>query len=281
MTLLLGLFVTATALCSADEAGALPSPLSHLAGLADDVSALVGAIDQLHDTEPNRRMVQQAYEYALDIHPRNARLLNGYGELLYDELGQTGRATRLWRRATRLDPTCAEPFNNLAIHYCHVGKYRAGLSALQKMLHLEPGNPEFLFNAVQLYLSHGPQMASLLGWEPARLYHEAMVLSQRAAASRPCDFEFLKDYALNFFTAENFGVEPDWGQAAQAWQAARHHAPNDDMRFATWLYEARTWLRASERAKAEACLKKGLALRPQSAVARELLKRTQNGIENN
>ncbi|MGE3274201.1 MAG: tetratricopeptide repeat protein [Vicinamibacterales bacterium] len=45
-----------------------------------------------------------------------------------------------WERATQIDPTYAQAFNNLAIAYEHEGELDKARAAYEKALELEPGN---------------------------------------------------------------------------------------------------------------------------------------------
>lgn len=46
-----------------------------------------------------------------------------------------------WQRATELDPTYAQAFNNLAIAWEHEGDLAKAREAYEKALRLEPNNP--------------------------------------------------------------------------------------------------------------------------------------------
>jgi len=46
-----------------------------------------------------------------------------------------------WQRATELDPTFAQAFNNLAIAHEHEGELDKARAAYQKALQIEPANP--------------------------------------------------------------------------------------------------------------------------------------------
>ena len=46
-----------------------------------------------------------------------------------------------WQRATELDPTYAQAFNNLAIAWEHEGDLTKAREAYEKALRLEPNNP--------------------------------------------------------------------------------------------------------------------------------------------
>lgn len=217
------------------------------------------------------RLIARAYEFVLEHFPKNARACNYYGELLYDLFGEHDRAVDLWNMATLYDPKLSSPFNNLGIHYCHAGEYARGLKCYQAALELDPNNSDYLFNLAQTCLVNRTQMQALLHCDAHELYKNAMKLSRKAVQNAPDDFSLLEDYALNFYAAEEFDVKPDWSGAAKAWRQAREHAPNDAARFNTWLNEARVWIRRGSDNKARDCLERALAIRPDSAIARQLL----------
>jgi len=224
------------------------------------------------------QQIRRVYEYVLRQYSGEPVATNYYAELLYDQFGETERAVRLWRLAALVEPRLSAPFNNLGIHYCHCGEYGEGLKAYQTALRLEPDNPDYLFNLAQTYLVHRPQMQALLKCDAPALYREAMRLSKRAAQNAPEDFALLRDYALNFFAADGFDVQPNWRDAARAWQRARMHAPNKNERFLSWLNEARAWVLFPDATQAVACLEEALALRPDSPVAQRLLSEVQSEL---
>ncbi|MFP4172356.1 MAG: tetratricopeptide repeat protein, partial [Candidatus Hydrogenedentota bacterium] len=115
-----------------------------------------------------------------------------------------------------------------------------------------------------------PQVEEIKGWDPERIYETAMDMSRRAAEVKPDDYTFLQDYAQGYFSAENFGVEPDWSEAAQAWEQAREHAPREDVVFHTWLNEARAWERDGSPEEALRCVEEALELQPDSHAAQNL-----------
>lgn len=60
------------------------------------------------------------------------------------KVAQTGlwkEATYRWEKATQIDPTYAEAWNNLAIGYEHHGRFEDAEAAYQKALNLAPKNP--------------------------------------------------------------------------------------------------------------------------------------------
>lgn len=232
---------------------------------------------KLEEARKRVELVRKAYEWGLTRYPRNARLHNYYGELLYDEYKDFAAAIRQWYLALQEDPKLANAHNNLGIHLFHSGDYRMGLERLDEALRLDPNHPDFLFNMAQMYLVYSPQIQELRGWKKEKVYREAMKLSKKAAEVSPEDFALLQDYAVNFYAGENFGADVKWKDAARAWQLARAKAGKPDQVFYTWLNEARVWLKEGDAQQAKSCLEESLKVYPQSEVARNLLSNLESG----
>ncbi len=235
---------------------------------AGDVVMVDGVRERLR-----RRLetVTQAHETVLARYPRNARALNNYGDFLYDVAEDQGRAVNLWHLASRLDPAYSAPLNNLGLHYVHMGLYERGLKYVDEALKLEPENPDYLFNVVQIYLVHFHALQSRFEFDKKKLYREAMKLSKKATTLDPGNFEFAEDYAANFYAGERFDVKVNWHDAAAAWQRARSIAPNPDRIFYCWLNEARVWIRAKKLDRARKALAEAFAINPDSAAVKNLL----------
>ncbi len=229
------------------------------------------AAKKLEEARSHLAMSRQAYELGLKHFDDSAFLHNFLGELLYDRFDEQDAALRHWLKAVALDGNEHRAHNNLGIHYCHVGEYEKGFGHFDKALALDPENPDYLFNVAQNYLVYWPNVMTLRGWTGAETYAEAMRLSEKAAKLAPKEFELVKDYALNFFTAERMNAKPDWKKAAKAWQAAREAARTDDERFYTWMNEGRVHLKAENGKSAVECFEAAVAMRPQSDLARGLL----------
>lgn len=224
-------------------------------------------------------LVRSAYETGLAHYPANAQLHNYYGEALYDKLGEHDAALRAWHKAIGLNDKLSNPYNNIGLHKFHTGDYKGGLDYMDLALKLDNKNPDYLYNMVQLYLIHGPQVAQLRQWEKPRVYREAMRMSREILKLQPGDFHLTQDYATNFYKAEEFGVEADWKEAAEAWAKARKLTDRQDLVFFTWLNEARTWLRAKQFEQAAACAQEALKLMPESPAAKTVLERAQEGMQ--
>lgn len=216
-------------------------------------------------------LIREAWEFVLGYYPNNARANNYYGELFYDYLGDQWKGLEYWKLAVKFDEDLGLAHNNLGLHYFHQGQYDKGLRHLGTALGLEPKNPDFLFNVAQIYLNYFPQLEKKYDMNRKKVYKEAIRMSRDAAKYAPDEFDLLQDYAVNFYAAENFGVEADWEEAAEAWEKARAYAPNAQSRFFTFLNEGRVWLRAKKPERAAVALEEAKRLRPDSEVTSQLL----------
>lgn len=215
-----------------------------------------------------------AYETALARFSGNAVLHNHLGEIQFDYYNEQPAALKAWNLAITLDASLPDPHNNLALYHFHHGQYGDGLRHMDEALRLDPKNADFLFNLVQIYLVHGPQVRDLRGWpDQARVYKEAMKMSERAAKLRPDDYSLLKDHAVNFWKAEQMQAKPDWRGAARASARARAKAPNPTEVFFMHLQEGRAWLKANRPKSARPALEAALKLRPDSEPTKALLEK--------
>ena len=226
---------------------------------------------KLEEAGNRARLIGVAYGEFMGKYPQNPRGLTYYGEYLYDFTGEKAEAVRNWKLAERLDPELSIPLNNLGIHYCHSGDYSQGLRYFERTLELEPDNPDYLFNIVQIYLTNRQPVKTRYKWNDKKLYREAMKFSKRAAELDPTDFSLIQDYAVNFFAAEAFEVKVDWKEAMSAWVRARELATYPHEVFYTWLNEARAAIKGHHYGRARTCLEEALKLRPDSRVANDLI----------
>ena len=234
-------------------------------GKVEEASAL------LAETQSWANDLRKAYEIGLEYYSSNALLHNFYGDLLYDIFKSVPAALRAWNLALSYDGKLSAPYNNLALHDMHNGAYEQGLRNLDQALALDNDNPDYIYNMVQTYLVHGPQVGKIRNWKEKKIYREAMRLSKRAAKVSPDDFELQKDYAFNFFLAENFGVEAKWKQAAVAWQRTRELTVKDEALFYTWINEGIVWTNDESFDNAITCLKEALRINSNSDRAKNLI----------
>lgn len=223
-------------------------------------------------------VIQRAYEEVLKRYPDNARARIYLGELLYDRYGKHDEGLRLWQEAAKLDPKQPEVWNDLAIHYSHVGELDKALDYYDKALALDPNNADFLYNIVQVYLTYWPDVERHYKWSRAQLFRKAMEYSKKAIELRPDNYPMLQNYAENYFVGgENMKLPVNWEDAAAAWQKVRESAREKDETFNAYMWEARAWLRANRKDQAAKCLEEALKLYPKSQVAQRLLAEVKPG----
>jgi len=296
----LGVFIVLSA--SLAQGKDLPSELKYLETLSGDPIALVDAarrfqlqqvammdwdqklteeysrdqqpaLAQTQQKEMQRRAVQirAAWEWVLELYPNDARANNYFGEYLFDYAGDEAGGLKHWMTAAQLDSDLGAAQNNLGIYYFHTGEYSRGLEHLQHALKLEPDNPDYLYNMAQMYLVHFTQIERITETPRDKLYRQAMDMSRKAADLAPQDFDVVQDYAVNFFAAENFGVEADWDAAVRAWQKTKAVARTEDERFYSLLNEARARMNGGDSKGAIAPLEEAIALKQDSPAAEQLL----------
>ena len=237
------------------------------------------AQERVNEAKSEFQLVRTGWEYVLQKFPANARAQTYYGELLYDQFDEQTEAVKIWQKATTLDPKLALPFNDLGIHYCHVGQYEQGIVNYDTALKLDPENVDFMFNLAQCYLTNFPVVQRIRSWTKPRLYKEAMKLSRKAIKLNPADFELTHDYAMNLFLAERFDVRPNWKDTAAAWREVRKIARNDAERMNAWLYEGRAWLAKGNYPEAETCFLEAEKIKPDSEVAKSLLEEVRKNMK--
>ncbi len=287
----------------------LPDELQYLDTLKQDPAALVDAARRFHlqqsaliewdqklveehqrDQQPNlaqtqrdtmqrrAKLVRTVWEWVLDQYPNDPRANNYFGEYLADVVGDEAGGLQHWMTAVQFDAELGAAHNNLGIYYFHGGDYARGLDHLQRALKADPDNPDYLYNMAQMYLVHFVQIERITKTPRDKIYKQAMEMSSEAAELAPHDFHIVQDYAVNFFAAENFGVEADWKTAAAAWQAAQAVARTEDERFYTLLNEARARLSAGDAQGAVPALESAIALKKDSAVAEQLLAKARQAL---
>jgi tetratricopeptide (TPR) repeat protein len=229
------------------------------------------AVSQQESMQERGTLIRAMWEWLLERYPNNARAHNYYGEYLFDYAGNEGGGLEHWMTATQLDDDLGPAHNNLGIYYFHTGDYTRGLQHLERALKLEPDNADFLYNMAQMYLIHFTQIEKITKTPRDKLYKQAMAMSQKASELLPADFDIVQDYAVNFFAAENFGVEADWEAAAETWKKVQAIARTENERFYALLNEARAWMNGKLPKNAVAPLEAALALQKDNVVAQQLL----------
>ncbi|MBX3179547.1 MAG: tetratricopeptide repeat protein [Candidatus Hydrogenedentes bacterium] len=245
--------------------------------LANPQSSNDSKIAASREIRVNVARLEALAAYGVERFENNPRLRNFRGNVYYDVLDKQVEGVKEWHTAVSLDSKYADPYNNLGMHYFHVGRYPLGFQNMDMALKLDPKSPDFCFNMAQNYLIYRPQTESHRGWPAEKVYKEAMKLSKKAVKLAPKDYELLQDYAVNFLAAQNFGVEPNWKEAVKAWRAARVYARTDEERFFTWMNEGRAWRSMGKKGEAIAAFQEALKIIPESEVARNNIARLEAG----
>lgn len=247
--------------------------------LADHRTAGQQELAKSKQAEIERRieLMETAWTHVLSVYKNNATANNYYGEFLYDYRKEERKGFQHWMIAVKIDDGLHRAHNNLGIHYFHSGDVPKGLSHLTKTLKLDPKNPDYLFNAAQMYLNFFPQLEKALGLTKPRLYKKAMTFSRDAARYGEGDYTLYKDYAVNFWAGENLGVKVNWVDAAKAWQEARKYAPSQSETFHTLINEGRAWLKAERWDNALNPLTAASRIRPNGPAISTLMKRAKAG----
>lgn len=229
------------------------------------------ATSQQEEMQRRGTLVRSMWEWILERYPQNPRAHNYFGEYLFDYAGDEAGGIKHWMSASQLDPDLGAAQNNLGIYYFHTGDYARGLQHLERALKLEPDNPDYLYNMAQMYLIHFVQIERISKTPRDKLYKQAMEMSKKAAQLLPADFDIVQDYAVNFFAGQNFGVEVNWTEAAEAWKRAQAIARTEDERFYTLLNEARAWMNGEQPRNAVAPLEAAVKIHTDNVVAQQLL----------
>lgn len=247
--------------------------------LADHIAADQRELAKAKQAEIKRRteLMETAWTYVLSVHQNNAVANNYYGEFLYDYQKDERKGFQHWMKAVKIDDDLHRAHNNLGIHYFHYDDIPKGLQHLTKALKLDPKNPDYLFNAAQMYLNFFPQLQEELGLTKPRLYKKAMTFSRDARRYGEDDYTLYKDYALNFWAGKNLGVKVNWVDAAKAWQEARKHAPNQAETLSTLMNEGRAWLLAEKWDNALEPITEASRIRPGGPAISTLMKRAKAG----
>ena len=232
---------------------------------------------KLEEARKRVELVKKAYDLFLARYPNNARANCYLGELYYDHLDDQAQGLAKWKLAEQLDPNTAAALNNMAIHYSHTGDFDQGITYLERAIKLEPDNPDFLYNAVQIYLTQFPQVMQRYNWDKKRTYHEAMKRSRKAAELSPDDYALAQDYAVNFFIAEQMEAQADWKAAMDAWAKAREIAQRKVDEYYTFVNEGRAAIRGGYYERAISCLKNAKTMNARSSEVDALIGQAEQG----
>ncbi|WNS47083.1 DUF5107 domain-containing protein [Paenibacillus sp. MMS20-IR301] len=104
---------------------------------------------------PNTLFELQVLEYAVSVHPEDAKACYYLGNLLYDKK-RHGEAIRYWEQSRSADDNYSVVHRNLALaYYNKQGNPQAARASLEKALACDPGDARVLFELDQLYKKIG------------------------------------------------------------------------------------------------------------------------------
>jgi tetratricopeptide (TPR) repeat protein len=104
----------------------------------------------LAQPKPDTQNVLQLMETAVKLEPSNAGYLYNLG-WLYDQLGETAKATDLYQRSIKASPLTFEAMNNLSVIYSSAGQPDRALPLLEQALRTDPENEAVYINAANYY----------------------------------------------------------------------------------------------------------------------------------
>lgn len=116
-----------------------PEPLSRLGSLA------------LANPKPDVQNVIQFMDAAVKLAPTNASYLYNLG-WVYEQTGDTAKATDLYLRAIKASPLSFEAMNNLSVIYSNNGHPEKALPLLEQAMRMDPENEAVYANAANYYV---------------------------------------------------------------------------------------------------------------------------------
>lgn len=134
----------------------------------------------------------------------------------------------------------AKSLNNEAVDLLETEDPLEALDLLLRAAGLDPDCAEVHFNLAQAYSMLRGEGMAMLGVDPPNLYRAILSEAKTAASLSPAEMDVALYCARLHFAAEDYGAEPDWESAADAWTRclALHKArlngkePNPAQRFA-------------------------------------------------
>ncbi len=217
------------------------------------------------------------YDRYLKQNPRDARAHYDLGELFYSGVQDEKQARKLWLRAIELDPGFHQAYNSVAVHFADSGQHDKALRYVRKALELAPEEAVYHFNAATFYFNFRLTARQLFRWDLPRVWQEAMAEYRRAIELDPTNYEMARDYALSFYSASFFGVEPRYDLARSVWEQALSLAPDRGQRVMVLTHLARVSLLAGDREQARDYVEQALAMKPNDAPARILKRKLDEG----
>ena len=166
---------------------------------------------------------QIAHEKFLEDHPASAAAHSGYAEFLFEE-GDLRAAILHWRTAQQLAPGNAAIANSLGGAYLRMGKAAASAAQFARAIGLESDNAAYHFNLANVEFMLRHDLTAAWKMEMPNLLRLALAEFREASRLSPNDVEYARAYAETFYGMPN----PDWAEAAAAWQHVLSLLPQSD-----------------------------------------------------
>ncbi|HQW35087.1 MAG TPA: tetratricopeptide repeat protein [Thermoflexales bacterium] len=125
--------------------------------------------DQLgwtHSEAVPSTMALQAYEFVVDLDPKNQSAWYGFG-VQNKQVGFYDKAIKAYEKAIALDPKLAYPHNGLGNVYSDQGDYPAAINAYEKAIALDPKFADPHYRLGSVYSDQGDYPAAINAYEKA------------------------------------------------------------------------------------------------------------------
>ena len=197
------------------------------------------------------RRLEGDYKRFLNSHPRHARAMVAYGDLIYDRDSEE-EAIRWWEKAIAADPREAYAYNEIANHYGHYGQADKALRYYEKAIELAPTEPIFRFNWATTCQLFRNESQAVYGWNKDEVFQHSLEQFRSARDLAPRDFEMSSTYAETFYEMP----KPDWREAYEAWRFCLNQPLDDRQRQFVYGYLARVCVRLGRYDEARAWVAK-------------------------
>ena len=135
-----------------DDAGESRKYLEQQLSLNDDSiirSILLRLLADIDLSEGDSRSAKDRYEEALGLNPKDFRIFNGLGEVLYS-LNSLGQALESFKKALEINHYSADTLNNVGVVFTGMGKRDEARDCFKRALSFMPDHPDALKNMEQV-----------------------------------------------------------------------------------------------------------------------------------
>ncbi len=156
----------------------------------------------------------QAYQKLLAEQPGNAHYANMLG-VVYQQLGDLGRARKAYQRAMRSDPSFGDPFNNLGTTWYQAQNYRKAVRAYKKALQVDPNLAQAYANLGFAYFSDHKYPEAIDAFDQA-LSRDPNVLDAGGRGGSVLQEHTVSEHGMFYFLlAKTFAERGDAANCAQ------------------------------------------------------------------